>query len=611
MKRFFKEWRPYLVYGALFSMFINLLQLTFPIYMLQIYDRVLSSYSFPTLYAVTLAAVLALIVMGLLEFVRSRLLVRCGVAIDHALSRTVLDQVIRQAAAGRITDRQATLRDISLLRNFFAGNAIFSLFDIPWTPLFLLVIYALHPLLGLVATGGAVALVVLAVINEIATRKPILTANNVAGFGMNLVETARRNAHAVCSMGMIGNVAARWNTNNHTVTILQTGASRRAGLIQSLTSWLRQSMQVFIYGVGAWLALKGTGTAGYMIAASIIMGRALAPVQTGITTWKSMVEAREAWKRLDTLFKQMEQSDKMELPDPTGRVHVDNVSFAVNPTTVLLKGINFQLEPGESLGIIGPSGAGKSTLCRLMLGLWSATQGTVRLDGHDIFTWEKEKLGPSLGFLPQEVELFPGTVAENIARLGEPDSDKVIAAARLAGVHELILKFPDGYDTRIGDRGLQLSGGQRQRLALARAFYGDPKLMILDEPNSNLDTEGEQALLRSFAALRERQTTVVMVTHKPSLLDNVDKILVIQEGTMFLFGPRQAVFKRMAELQQQQARAIEEARLRRQQAQAAERAVGEDPLNRALAEMKRKEMAKKSTEPSPPADKKDRDEDQH
>lgn len=550
MKNFLKQWRPYLVYGGVFSLFINVLQLTFPIYMLQIYDRVLSSYSMPTLYAITLAAVVSLIVMAALEFVRSRLLVRCGVAIDQALSTDVLESVLKQAALTGSQPNQATLRDVNTLRNFFAGNAIFTLFDIPWTPLFLAVIYILHPLLGMVATAGAVLLIVFALINEKVTRKPLDAANMVNGFSMKFVETARRNAQSVRSMGMVGGVTERWQAFNDTVTKLQTQSSRQAGLIQSLSGWLRQSMQVFIYGVGAWLTLKGEATAGCMIAASIIMGKALGPVQAGIGTWKSMVEARSAWKRLDTLFGQQKATTSMELPDPTGQIAAEHVSFAIQGNTIL-RDISFSLQPGESLGLIGPSGAGKSTLCRLLLGIWPSSAGSVRLDGADIFTWDQEKLGPHIGYLPQDVELFTGTVAENIARLATVDSDQVIFAAQQAGVHELILSLPKGYDTRIGEGGVVLSGGQRQRIGLARALYGKPKLVILDEPNSNLDDEGERALLSSWPQLKQQGTTLIVVSHKAGLLSSVDKILMLKNGQLAMFGPREAVFQKMVEMQKQ------------------------------------------------------------
>nr|WP_320115701.1 type I secretion system permease/ATPase [uncultured Desulfuromonas sp.] len=551
MKKFLKQWRPYLVYGGVFSLFINVLQLTFPIYMLQIYDRVLSSYSMPTLFAITVAAVLSLIVMASLEFVRSRLLVRCGVAIDQALSRNVLDSVLKQAAITGTPPDQATLRDVNILRNFFAGNAIFTLFDIPWTPLFLAVIYILHPLLGLVATGGAVLLIIFALINEKVTRKPLDAANVVNGFSMKFVETARRNAQSVRSMGMLSGVTSRWQGYNDTVTKLQTQSSRQAGLIQSLSSWLRQSMQVFIYGVGAWLTLKGEATAGCMIASSIIMGKALGPVQTGIATWKSMVEARSAWRRLDALFSRSTNEDSMDLPSPKGELTAEHVSFSIQNTTIL-RDISFQIQPGESLGLIGPSGAGKSTLCRLLLGIWPSTTGSVRLDGADVYAWDQERLGPYIGYLPQDVELFPGTVAENISRLNEVSSEDVIAAAQQAGVHELILTLPGGYDTRIGEGGIVLSGGQRQRIGLARALFGKPKLVILDEPNSNLDDEGEKALLASWPTLKEQGTTLIVVSHKPGLLAGVDKILMLRNGQLAMFGPRDAVFQKLMEVQAQQ-----------------------------------------------------------
>jgi len=550
MKSFIKQLRPYLLYGAFFSMFINILQLTFSVYMLQIYDRVLSSYSMPTLYVLTIAAVGALIVSAVLEFIRSRLLVRCGVALDQALSRDVLDEVLKNSALSTPPQEQANLRDVNTLRNFFGGNAIFTLFDIPWTPLALALIYFLHPLLGLVATGGAVLLIIFAFINEKVSRKPLDAANIANGYSMKFVESARRNAQLVRSMGMLQGVTNRWSGFNDTVMKLQTQASRKAGLVQSMSGWLRQSMQVFIYAVGAWLTLEGRATAGVMIASSIIMGRALAPVQMGIGSWKLMIEARGAWKRLATTLGKKVDVESMDLPDPTGELTVEHVSFAIN-NNFILRDINLALQPGESLGMIGPSGAGKSTLCRLLLGIWPAGGGAVRLDGADIYKWDQEKLGPFIGYLPQDVELFSGTVAENIARLNTVDSDQVIQAARLSGVHDLILQFPQGYDTRIGDGGIVLSGGQRQRLGLARALYGEPKLIVLDEPNSNLDEDGERALLDSLPQLKANGTTVVIVSHKPSLLVGVDKILMLKAGQVAMFGPREIVFKKLLEIKSQ------------------------------------------------------------
>ena len=404
--------------------------------------------------------------------------------------------------------------------------------------------------MGLVATGGAVLLVIFAIINEKVSRKPLEAANVANSFSMRLVDTARRNGQLVRSMGMLGGITDRWQDFNDTVMKLQTQASRKAGLVQSLSGWLRQSMQVFIYGVGAWLTLKGESTAGVMIAASIIMGRALAPVQMGIGSWKHMIEARSAWNNLTVMFAERTDTEKMDLPEPTGQLEAEHVGFSIGDK-VILDDVSFSLEPGESVGMIGPSGAGKSTLCRLLLGIWPASSGTVRMDGSDIFCWDQEKLGPYIGYLPQDIELFSGTVAENIARLNKVDSGKVIAAAQTAGVHEMVLNFPEGYDTRIGDGGIVLSGGQRQRIGLVRALYGNPKLVVLDEPNSNLDEAGENALLASWPKLKAAGTTLVVVSHKPSLLVGVDKLLMIADGKIVIFGPRDAVFKKLAEIKTQ------------------------------------------------------------
>ncbi len=551
MKKYFRQWWPYLFFGGFFSMFINILQLTFPVYMLQIYDRVLSSYSMSTLAVITIAAVVSLIVMSTLEFIRSRLLVRCGVAIDQSLSEEVINNVIHLSSLKGPGSQQASIRDVSQLRNFFAGNAIFTLFDIPWTPLFLVVIFYLHTLLGLVATGGAVLLLIFAVLNEFLSRKPLKEAGVVNGQANRFLDSAIRNAPTVNAMGMKAGMSRYWHRLNDNFTHLQTRASRNAGLITSLSGWLRQSMQVFIYGVGAWLTLRGEATPGSMIAASIIMGRALQPVQQSIGTWKQMVEARGAWNRLDELFQQISPDKKMDLPAPEGRLAAEQAGLAYGGK-VFLHGVNFTLEPGESLGIIGPSGAGKSTLCRMLLGIIPSSSGKIRLDGNDIFLWEKDRVGPYLGYLSQEIELFNGTIAENIGRFTDLDAEKVIRAAQKAGVHELVLSFPNGYDTRIGDKGQILSGGQKQRISLARAYYGDPKLIVLDEPNSNLDSDGETALLKSFAEMKQTGSTLVVVSHKPAILSTMDKILLLRNGQMAMYGPREAVFQKLIEQQQQQ-----------------------------------------------------------
>lgn len=544
MKELMRKWRHLLLYAALFSLFINLLQLTFSIYMLQIYDRVLSSYSLPTLAVITIAAIAALVVEAALEFVRSRLLVHCGVDIDHSLSHQVMQDIIRQNSLPGQRPA-ATLRDVNVLRNFFAGSAIFALFDIPWTPLMLAVIYFLHPLLGLVATGGGAVLISLALLNEKVSRRPLEMANQENALASAFMTSATRNAELVNGMGMIAALSRHWEGLNDRVIALQTSASRKAGLIQALSSFVRQSMQVAIYGVGAYLTIKQQTTAGSMIAASIIMGRALSPIQTGIATWKNMIEARESYQRLDRLLAASSKAPaRMELPEPKGLLTAEHLSLLINHRSIL-RDVSFTLQPGESMGLIGPSGVGKSTLCRLLLGIWPPSGGKARLDGFDLFAWDQERLGRFIGYLPQDIELFEGTVSANIARFSDIDADKVIAAATLAGVHELILTMPAGYDTLLGTGGIMLSGGQRQRLGLARAVYGVPRLLILDEPNSNLDDQGEKALLQTLEHLKAMGTTVVMVSHKPSLLAGVDKILLLREGRVVLWGARQAVFQQL------------------------------------------------------------------
>lgn len=543
MKEFLKKWRFYLAYAFFFSLFINLLTLTFSFYMLLIYDRVLSSYSMPTLTLITIAAFLAVTVGAVLEFIRSKLLVRCGVDIDHTLSGLVLNNVLKQhTLPGQNPD--ASLRDIHTLRNFFGGGAIFSLFDIPWMPIFLGIIFYLHPVLGAFATGGGIVLIILAVLNEWVSRKPQESAAAVAGTAGRFMSQASGNAEVVRAMGMINGISNRWQEINDSVVRLQTKVSRQSGLIQSITGGFRQLMQVGIYGVGAYLALNNQASAGCMIAASIIMGRALSPIQNGIATWKGFLDARGAYNRLDLLFKNSIVWPPQNIPEPLGVLTVEDVDLVMADKQIL-QGINFALQPGESMGIVGPSGAGKTTLCRLILGVWPTTAGQVCLDGNNVFVWDQENLGKYVGYLPQDVELFAGTISANIARFQEVDSEKVIDAAKTADVHQMILNMPMGYDTPIGPGGLALSGGQRQRIALARAIYDNPRLLIMDEPNSNLDEIGEQALLGTWQKLKERGGTLVVVTHKATMLSQVDKILLLKDGRQVDFGDREEIGRKI------------------------------------------------------------------
>ena len=546
MKRFLAQWRHYLVFGAIFSFFLNLLALTFPLYMLSLFDHVLQSRSVPTLVAVSIAAVLALATQGALDFIRSRLLVRMSIAIDDALSHDVLRTMVEQAASPAGDRYAAGLRDVNTLRNFLTGTSIFALFDLPWSPIYIALVFVLHPLLGWTGVLAAALAVGLSILSDRVSRKPIEQANTIANAAQRLIGTAVQNSHAIRSMGMLRGVTEQWDKMNRLVVALQTRASKRAGLLQTLVKLIRQAIQMAMYGLGAYLAITNQATAGVMFASSILMGKGLAPIDMLIGSLKMFIEAREAYNRLDHLFSTPPEPERMELPEPKGEIRAEGVSLALGGR-VLLQNISFVLAPGDSMGLIGPSAAGKSTLAKVLLGIWPPTAGKVRLDGADISSWESERLGQYLGYLPQDVELFAGTIAENIARLGPKDSEKIIAAAQKAGVHEMILRMPKGYDTPIGPGGMTLSGGQRQRIGLARAMYGNPKFLILDEPNASLDEEGELALLQALAQLKEQGSTVILITHKASLLANVDKILFLRDGQMLIFGPRDAVFQKLAE----------------------------------------------------------------
>ena len=551
-------------------MFVNILQLTFPIYMLQVYDRVLTSYNLSTLAVITVAAVLCLVVLATLEWIRSRLLVRAGIEFDRLLSIPVLNENLKSAVTpAGMAQRQGNLRDVQMLRNFLGGNAVFAFFDLPWMPLYFLLIFILHPALGLVAVCGGVCVLALGICTDKFTRKRLDSATMLNGHAANFMSTTMRNASIVRAMGMIENVSKRWGKINNVVIELQTMASKSAGILHASQKSLRVGLQVAIYAVGAYLAVTHASTAGVMIAASIVMGRALAPIDQAMATYKQSLEARGAYKRLREMFDKGATPPSMELPTPVGEISTENLIFAIGQRQII-KGVSFQMPAGQSLAIIGPSAAGKSTLCKLLLGIWAPLAGKVRIDRADIATWDSEKLGPHIGYLPQDVELFSGTIADNIARLGDVESDKVILAARMAGVHEMILSLPHGYDTQIGDQGAVLSGGQRQRIGLARALYGSPRVVVLDEPNSNLDEEGERCLVQAVLNLRQLKSTVVLVTHKSNILSIVDNIMVLKDGVIALCGPRDSVLEKLAEAQRQQAQQVklqqEELEKRRQEA---------------------------------------------
>jgi PrtD family type I secretion system ABC transporter len=530
-----------------YSLCINLLMLTAPLYMLQVFDRVIAGRSTETLLYLTLIAVVALLTLAALDVVRGRTMVKLGNWLDGRLSDPLFAGSIALAAEGPGEPSAQGLRDLSTLRGFLTGPSIFPILDAPWTPVFLIVIFLLHPLLGALALVGAVFLLGLAVANDLASRRLLVESNGASIKALNQADSATRNADAIMAMGIAGNLVRRWRQTNAQILDLQGRASYRSGLITAASKFFRMALQIGMLGVGAWLVLGAELTAGGMIAGSILLGRALAPVDQAMNSWKSALGARAAYERIKQQLSAMpRQSDAMPLPAPKGALRVENLVYA-HPGAVdpILRGLNFQLEPGESLGIIGPTAAGKTTLARLLVGNVRPLSGHVRLDSADVWQWDSDDLGRHVGYLPQNVGLFAATVRENVARMGEAEGEAVVSAARMADVHDLVLQLPGGYETQIGEGGVALSGGQRQRIALARAVFGDPRFVVLDEPNSNLDHTGEAALLRALDKLNKNGVTTVVIAHRPSILRRVDKILVLQPDAAPVFGPRDEILRKV------------------------------------------------------------------
>jgi len=539
---------------GLFSMFINLLMLVPSFYMLQVYDRVVTSGSESTLVMLTLIMAMLMISMGSLEWVRSRILVRVSARIDKILNERVYNAAFKQALySGNAAQGSQPVQDLTGLRQFMTGNGLFAFFDAPWIPLYLAVMFMFHPLFGWVGVGAAIILIIIAVVNEKLTSKPLQEANKEQVGASAAMNRNLSNAEVVESMGMLSNVRDRWMERHNKVLSWQANASERAAAITAFSKTIRLMVQSLVLGLGAYLAIQQEITPGLMIAGSILLGRALAPIDQMIGAWKGFVGARAQFKRLDEMMTKIpEEADKMSLPEPKGDIRFEGAVVAPpgsrNP---VIKGVSFQVAAGDSVGILGPSAAGKSTLARALLGIWPTLQGKVRLDGADVFAWDREELGPHIGYLPQDIELFEGSISENIARFGQVDPEKVVVAAKSAGVHEMILALANGYDTVIGSGGAGLSGGQRQRIGLARALYGDPKLVVLDEPNSNLDDVGERALAMALVGLKERGSTVFVITHKVGVLAQLEKLLVLKEGQVHLYGPRDEVLQRMQNPQAQ------------------------------------------------------------
>jgi len=540
----FKAVRQYFILAGVYSAAINILMLVPIMYMMLVYDRVVASGSISTLAMLTLIMVFLMAAMGGFEWVRSMILVSAGNKIEQNLRDRVFDASFKQAlyTGGSANSSQAS-NDLSQLRQFLTGNGLFAFFDAPWFPIYVIVMFMFHPLFGITAIVAGIVMVALAWITEKVTTNKLKEANQEANWVNNQINGSMRNVEVISAMGMLSNVRRRQQVRADKVLHLQTNASRLAGILSTLSKSFRVITQSLILGLGALLALRQEISPGMMIAGSLLLGRALAPIDMLVGTWKGFSVARAQYERLGQLLERIPADDEtMTLPAPQGNVKVEQV-YVTPPgaKAPVVKGVSFDLSAGEALGIVGPSASGKSTLARALLGLWPTGGGKVRLDGADIFSWEREELGPHIGYLPQDIELFDGTISDNICRFGERDAEKIVAAAQLAGVHELILRLPQGYDTIIGGAGGILSGGQRQRIGLARAVYGDPKLLILDEPNSNLDDQGEKELVAALQRVKAQGCTVIVITHRTMVLMCVDKVLVMKDGQAVNFGTRDHV----------------------------------------------------------------------
>jgi ATP-binding cassette subfamily C protein len=532
---------------ALLSSLINVLMLTGPLFMLQVYDRVLPSHNIPTLIGLAILVAALLLFQGILDAIRGRVLLRIGGALDDELAGRTYDAVARLPLKKRTGgDGLQPVRDLDQIRNFLGSPGPSAIFDLPWMPLYVGICFLFHPLIGIAATIGALILIVMTIIAEAVTRTPAKAAVGFAAKRHAFLESSRRNAEVIRAMGMGGAMLARFSAISDDYLRNHQGASDRAGTLAAFSRVLRLLLQSFVLGLGAYLVINQQATPGIIIASAILTSRALGPVELAIANWKNFVAARQAYRRLSELLASLPQDKSpLPLPKPESTLSVEGVS-AAQPSgqRIILQDVTFALKAGEGLGIVGPSAAGKSSLARLIVGVWQPVRGKVRLDGAALDQWSPESLGRHIGYLPQDVELFDGTIAENISRFAaNPDADAIIGAAQASGVHELVVRLPEGYETPIGEAGAALSAGQRQRVALARALYGDPFLIVLDEPNSNLDTEGEEALIAAISNVRSRGGMVVVIAHRASVLAAVDQVLVLRQGRQQAFGPRDEVLR--------------------------------------------------------------------
>lgn len=533
--------RHYFLVAAGFSLAINLLYLASPLYMLQVYDRVVTSGSETTLLMLTIVLLAAFLALAGLDLVRARILTRASARLDRLLSAKVVANSLEASSPG--SSQSQPIRDFDTFRQVITGSGVHALLDLPWSPIYIAIIFLLHPWLGFFALGSSLLLVAMAVSNEYLVRGPLKQANDLATANYAFTEMSLRNAEVVRAMGMLDGLIRRWERDRHLALRRQADASDRAALMSGLIRFLRLTMQSLILGLGAYLVIERQTSGGSIFAASLLLGRGLQPVEQIVGVWRSLVLARGALARVRKLVDSDTRNDRsFNLPKPTGKISVEQVSYALpSLQKILLRDISFRLEAGEALGIIGPSGAGKSTLARHLAGIMQPSRGTVRLDGADMTHWGRDALGDHIGYLPQDIELFSDTVAANIGRFKTNVDQEVIEAARLAGVHDMIIRLPQGYETQIGEGGAVLSGGYRQRIALARAVFGTPNLIILDEPSSNLDADGDRALSECAIELKRRGSTVIIVSHRPSTIANVDKILLLRDGAVEAFGMRNEI----------------------------------------------------------------------
>src|ERR1043165_2693613 len=534
---------------GLMSGMSNVLMLTGAFFMLEIYDRVLPSRSVPTLVGLVVLAGGLYVALGLLDMIRARIMVRIGNRLDEALSGRVYETIVRlPLRAGYRNDGLQPLRDLASVRSFLSGMAPAAFFDLPWLPIYLIICFLFHPYIGLAALAGAIVLGALTYLTETMTRDPMREATGFAMTRNALAEASRRNAEVLTAMGMTGRVAALWSEANAKYMASQRRATDVSGSIGSVSKIMRMMLQSGVLAVGAYLVIYQMATPGIIIAGSILSARALAPVDSAIANWRGFIGARQAWKRLTDLLALLPtQLAPMALRPPVKSLAVETVAV-VPPGSekVIIQDISLTLQAGNGLGIIGPSGSGKSCLARVLVGVWKPVRGRIRLDGAAIDQWSQESLGKHVGYLPQDVELMAGTVAQNIGRFApQPDANAIIAAANAAGVHDMIVSLPNGYETQVGESGNALSAGQAQRVALARALYGDPFLVVLDEPNSNLDAEGDEALSRAIMSERAGGGIVVVVAHRPSAIAGVDLLLMMNQGRVQAFGPKDEVLSRV------------------------------------------------------------------